>query len=78
MPASGTRSVPFSQASVQYVLCATPWPRRRPVTRNARWRLRAANHKIIADSSEGYAKEADCLAGIKLVKGSANAPVYKV
>lgn len=43
-----------------------------------RWRLRAANNKIIADSGEGYNNEADCLAGINLVKSSKDAPVKKV
>ena len=42
-----------------------------------RWRLKAANGDIIADSGEGYKNEQDCLDGIKLVKGSANAPVVK-
>lgn len=41
-----------------------------------RWRLRAANHQIIA-SGEGYQNESDCLHAIGLVKGSSNAPVYK-
>ncbi|OLB20653.1 MAG: DUF1508 domain-containing protein [Acidobacteriales bacterium 13_2_20CM_55_8] len=42
-----------------------------------RWRLKAANNKIIADSGESYHHEDDCLAGINLVKAAANAPVYK-
>ncbi len=42
-----------------------------------RWRLKAANNRVIADSGEGYANKQDCLAGIQLVKGSANAPVYE-
>lgn len=33
-----------------------------------RWRLRAANNKIIADSGEGYKKKSDCQHGIELVK----------
>jgi len=33
-----------------------------------RWRLRASNSKIIADSSEGYKDKKDCLHGIDLVK----------
>lgn len=33
-----------------------------------RWRLRAANGRIIADSAEGYRSKADCQAGIQLVK----------
>ena len=41
-----------------------------------RWRLVAANNKIIANSAEGYWTKADCLGGISLVKQSYNAPVY--
>ena len=33
-----------------------------------RWRLRANNNKIIADSGEGYKKKNDCLEGIFLAK----------
>ena len=33
-----------------------------------RWFLQAANKKIIADSAEGYANEADCEHGIELVR----------
>ena len=33
-----------------------------------RWRLRADNNEIIADSSEGYMSKSDCAKGIKLVK----------
>src|ERR671916_425773 len=40
-----------------------------------RWQLRAANHRIIADSGEGYRDRADCLHGISLVKNSKDAPV---
>lgn len=36
-----------------------------------RWRLRAANNRIIADSGEGYASRADCQAGIRLVQTGA-------
>ncbi len=42
-----------------------------------RWRLLAANNRVIADSGEGYARKSDCLAGIRLVKGSGNAPTYE-
>lgn len=42
-----------------------------------RWRLWAANSKIIADSAESYWNKQDCLHGIALVKGSSNAPVYE-
>ncbi|MBX2991378.1 MAG: DUF1508 domain-containing protein [Bacteroidetes bacterium] len=41
-----------------------------------RWRLKAANYKIVADSGEGYYNKSDCLAGINLVKSAWNAPVY--
>lgn len=40
-----------------------------------RWRLSAANNRIIADSGEGYNNKQDCLAGIELVKNSKSAPV---
>jgi uncharacterized protein len=43
-----------------------------------RWRLVAANNRIIANSGEGYWNKADCLAAIDLVKGSYNAPVYDI
>lgn len=33
-----------------------------------RWRLRASNGKIIADSAEGYFNQADAMAGIDAVK----------
>lgn len=35
-----------------------------------RWRLRASNGKIIADSGEGYTYYKDCLHGIELVKST--------
>ncbi len=41
-----------------------------------RWRLRAANNRIVANSGESYWNKADCLSAIDLVKGSYNAPVY--
>jgi len=41
-----------------------------------RWKLYAANSKIIADSGEGYKNRADCLHGISLVASVAtDAPV---
>jgi uncharacterized protein YegP (UPF0339 family) len=40
-----------------------------------RWRLTAANYKIIATSGEGYWNRADCRAAIDLVKSSTSAPV---
>lgn len=45
------------------------------VNRLWRWRLYAANNRIIADSGEGYYNKSDCLAAIALVKASQNAPV---
>lgn len=33
-----------------------------------RWRLRAANGKIVADCGEGYTAKRDCLHGIELVQ----------
>ena len=43
-----------------------------------RWRLEAANNKIIASSGEGYHNKADCKHGIELVQGSAKAPIREV
>ena len=41
-----------------------------------RWRLKATNGKIIADSGEGYKNKADCTHGIDLLKeGAAKATV---
>lgn len=40
-----------------------------------RWNLRASNNLIIADSGGGYRDKDDCLRGINLVKGSADAPI---
>lgn len=31
-----------------------------------RWRLRAGNGRIVADSGESYRKQADCLAGLRI------------
>jgi uncharacterized protein YegP (UPF0339 family) len=33
-----------------------------------RWRLRANNNEIVADSSEGYKNKSDCQRGIDIVK----------
>lgn len=41
-----------------------------------RWRFRASNGKIIADSGEGYKNKQDCLHGIDLVKREA--PTAKI
>lgn len=32
-----------------------------------RWRLKAANHRVIADSGEAYHSQTDCLDGLGLV-----------
>ena len=41
-----------------------------------RWRFKASNGRIIADSGEGYQNKSDCAGGIQLVKTHApNAPV---
>jgi uncharacterized protein YegP (UPF0339 family) len=40
-----------------------------------RWQLRAGNHRVIADSGEGYRNRQDCLDAIALVKCSKYAPV---
>ena len=42
-----------------------------------RWRLKAANGRILADSGEGYSSEQECLDDIKRVKASADTPVKK-
>lgn len=40
-----------------------------------RWRLKAANGQIIADSGQGYSSKSSCKEGIDLVKDSADADV---
>lgn len=42
-----------------------------------RWRLLAGNHRVIADSGQGYVNKQDCRDAIALVQGSASAPVYE-
>ncbi len=42
-----------------------------------RWRLKASNGRIIADSGQGYRNEQDCLAGIDRVKRSNDAEVRR-
>jgi uncharacterized protein YegP (UPF0339 family) len=36
-----------------------------------RWRFRANNNKIVADSAEGYVNKSDCKDGIEIVKNQA-------
>lgn len=43
--------------------------------RQWRWRLTAANNRIIANSGEGYHNQQDCLGAINLVKSTATTPV---
>ncbi len=45
------------------------------VTGDWRWRLKAANHEIVAISSEGYAQKSSAEHSINLTKSSYNAPV---
>jgi uncharacterized protein YegP (UPF0339 family) len=40
-----------------------------------RWRYRAGNGKMIADSGEGYYNKADCINGINIMKASRDVPV---
>jgi uncharacterized protein YegP (UPF0339 family) len=42
-----------------------------------RWRLKASNGRILADSGEGYESEQECKADIDRVKGSVSAPVVQ-
>ena len=42
-----------------------------------RWRLVAANNRIVADSGEGYRNRQDCLSAIELIKNSKGAPVVE-
>ena len=45
--------------------------------RQWRWKLLAANNRVIATSGESYANYADCMSGINLVMGSYTAKVEK-
>lgn len=40
-----------------------------------RWRLRARNGEVVAESGEGYVRREDCEHGIALVRQSAEAPI---
>ena len=42
-----------------------------------RWRLVAANGRILADSGEGYKSEKECKDDINRVKNSKDAPVVQ-
>jgi|GEM_PF-664606 len=43
-----------------------------------RWHLKANNHKIIADSGQGYGSKVDCLHAIALVKSSSDAEITEI
>lgn len=43
-----------------------------------RWRLKSANHQIVATGGEGYTSKQGAEHGISLVKSSSNAPVREV
>jgi uncharacterized protein YegP (UPF0339 family) len=43
-----------------------------------RWRLKASNGRILADSGEGYTTEQACKDDINRVKGSSGAPVVEI
>ncbi len=40
-----------------------------------RWRLKAANGQVVANSSEGYKAKADCEKAVDLVKKAGKAPI---
>ena len=42
-----------------------------------RWRLKAANGKIVADSAESYTTKQECRDDIELVKKAATSPVVE-
>ena len=42
-----------------------------------RWRLKAGNSRILADSGEGYRNKRDCLAAVALVKSATQAPIVE-
>jgi len=42
-----------------------------------RWRLKSANHQIVATSGEGYVNKNDCVHAVDLVKSAWNAPIYE-
>lgn len=40
-----------------------------------RWRFKASNGRLIADSGEGYVEERDMLTALDLVRGSSGVPI---
>lgn len=54
------------------------YPSIRGLSRQWAWRLRSANHYIIATSGESYHNKSDCMHAVNLVKGtSIFTPVYE-
>lgn len=47
----------------------------RDVVNQYRWRLKAANGRIIANSGEGYYNRDDCIHAINLVASTNGAPI---
>lgn len=45
-------------------------------SRQWRWRLKAVNGRVIADSGEGYVSRTECINGIRLVQAAAGAPIF--
>lgn len=48
----------------------------RDLARQFRWRIRAANNKILAVSSESYVSKAGAQYSLSLIIGSTSIPVY--
>jgi uncharacterized protein len=55
----------------------TTFVKYRDVNRQWRWRLVANNHKIVANSGEGYWNEADCDHAISLVQSSYSSHIVR-
>lgn len=43
-----------------------------------RWRLKAANHQIVATGGEGYSTKQSAMKGINVVKAAADAEVREI
>jgi uncharacterized protein YegP (UPF0339 family) len=42
-----------------------------------RWRLKAANGRVLADSGESYTTKQACHEGVELVRGAGGSPVVE-
>jgi uncharacterized protein YegP (UPF0339 family) len=42
-----------------------------------RWRLKAANGRVLADSGESYTTKQKCHEGVELVRGASGSPVVE-